>query len=207
MTPVECRESAEKQRVYRVLIAMLVFSLLLSTSITDNLSWTLKQESKKKISCFQNTHIYIRVHIASLYFLHTLLSSLRQTPYKICCFWKPVNLFFNLESGGDTSRIQNAVAFGKKNNNEIPRRDGRVRPRFHARCGKLSSTTSVPGNTRFGGFCGAVDVRFRRRPFPGQCGRCALGEEITRQFDFGIFAVSNGTGKGGTSRVFIASVP
>lgn len=41
-----------------------------------------------------------------------------------------------------------------------------------------------PPDRRFGGFCGAVDVRAR---FRGNVAS-ALGEEITRQFDFGIFA-------------------
>jgi len=41
-----------------------------------------------------------------------------------------------------------------------------------------------PPDRKFGGFCGAVDVRAR---FRGNVAN-ALRKEITRQFDFGIFA-------------------
>lgn len=39
------------------------------------------------------------------------------------------------------------------------------------------------GQRRFGGFCGAVDVRARFRVNESPC----IRQEITRQFDFGIF--------------------
>lgn len=95
---------------------------------------------------------------------------------------KTVNLFFNLESGGDISRIQNAVTFEENNNNEVP--DGRVRPLLSCLLRRVVLCSFRSRDRRFGGFCGAVDVRAR---FRGNV-VSALGEEITRQFDFGIFA-------------------
>lgn len=61
--------------------------------------------------------------------------------------------------------------------------------------GELSLVYTIH-NKRFGCFCGTVDVHVR---FRSNETTTALGEEITRQFDFGIFVVcagrvvSNGT--------------
>lgn len=104
-----------------------------------------------------------------------------QILYKIDCSWKTVNLIFNFESGGDIARIQNAIAFGEKNNNEVP--DGRVRPLLSCPLRRVVLRSFRRRDRRFGGFCGAVDVR---ACFRGNVAG-AFGEEITRQFDFGIF--------------------
>lgn len=104
--------------------------------------------------------------------IYISLSRLNKRYIKYMFFLKTVNLFFNLENG-DRSRVQNAIVRKEKhfeNNNEV---DGTVT--------MLSCPWRIvpPQDARFGGFCGAVDVRARfRGNQTSALGRKLLGNSI-----------------------------